>query len=131
MCMEKIELWVGLIISLLTLAGLIWGTVKSAMKTIRKPMEALKKDMSTLESKIDEIIELSMHNGISNKYLLKYRIEQLCFRVFAKCKETGLDEIDKDKLTTINKMHEQYKYFSGNGTVDKLVERVNELHIVD
>lgn len=122
--MERLELWIAVFIGGATLLGLIWKVIKLVVVKISKPFCDIKK-------KLDEIIELSTHNGTANRYLLKYRIEQLCFKAFANCKRTGTEEIDKDVLTTINNMHAEYKYFGGNSTIDKLVERVNQLHIVD
>jgi hypothetical protein len=102
-----------------------------AEKDLEKTVEKLNRNMCEMQSKIDELIDISTHNGLSNKHLLSYRLERICLTALEECKKTGCKEIDKDLLARINSMHKEYKYFGGNSVIDKLVERVNQLHIVD
>lgn len=81
--MERLELWIGIIIGITTIAGVLW---KLGLKAI----ERLSKPIHTVKEQVDEILDKVTHNGNADRYLLKYRVEQLCFRVFAECKKNGV-----------------------------------------
>lgn len=102
-----------------------------AEEDLKETVQGLNENMQDVQAKLDELLEISKHNGLSNKHLLSYRIERLCLDALTRCSQTGVKEIDKDLLARINNMHAEYKYFGGNSVIDKLVERVNDLHIVD
>lgn len=128
---EKIELVIGIVVGIFAIAGTLWKVSKLAIEKIAEPVCDIKGQVESMEKQIEEILDIVSHNGNADRYLLQYRIEQLCFKAFATCKRTGRDEIDKDILATINNMHAEYKYFGGNSVIDIMVARANRLHVVE
>ena len=125
--MEQLQIVLSIIIS----AGAVAGVMYRIFKQACKPFDRIEKQFKEQDNKLDQILEMVSHNTTTNRYLLKYRIEQLCFKAFDEAKRTGKEEIDKHDLATINNLYEEYKYFKGNSTVDIIVDSVKKFKIME
>ena len=125
--MEQLQIVLSIIIS----AGAVAGVMYRIFKQACKPFDRIEKQFKEQDNKLDQILEMVSHNTTTNRYLLKYRIEQLCFKAFDEAKRTGKEEIYKDDLATINNLYEEYKYFKGNSTVDIIVDSVKKFKIME
>ena len=125
--MEQLQIVLSIIISAGAVAGIMYRIFKQACK----PFDRIEKQFKEQDNKLDQILEMVSHNTTTNRYLLKYRIEQLCFKAFDEAKRTGKEEIDKHDLATINNLYEEYKYFKGNSTVDIIVDSVKKFKIME
>lgn len=131
--LQTVSVAIGIIIGLLSIAATIWKLGKRFIERISKPVKCIEQKVEELSEKVGEVIEASGHSRNANRQLLEVRIKQHCYEVFEYTKRTGKEEVGESTLALINGMYEEWKFFGGNGggVVDRLVERVNALHIVE